>query len=528
MNKSFISHIEDVLADDSAPESEYDSKSLKRKKKQNKIRRWAMDKLVKRGSAKESGKETPTEGDDISITSRDVASARTLPLSVASARTLPLRERKSTFSVGDLPPPKPPRAKKVKSVAMETSVMEPLLSTEDPMSEEWYKSGTLFEAEDFCDSIMEVIKNIGYTCDSPASSMMHSDSPVPADNQNEVNENNQCEEEVIANGNVLECDSSMNKTLTPLTIKTQDLTDGDQASDRIYEEIPDEFQRYNGDDKMSTESLHDEASVSVATTVNTRGLREKSVSASDVSLEFFSAHSSPIGTLDNCGSPVTENSEPPTTATRKPAKKQETTAWMSEDSSSGCNSGTNLLLQESPPVSKASTMKISPDTSNNNANFVTQTSIPNSVSIEISEAGGVTKDSEPSITPGESDTGPAYTTIKSNMDNDCSSSTLVVGNATEENPEVTSSNPEITSSPAEVTSSVASASSLKVSSGNPSPVISALALPEAGDPFTSDDELEDNGRPSSTIEPIIIPLSKSAHEVGSLNSSSHVYYVSIG
>ena len=107
-----------------------------------------------------------------------------------------------------------------------------------------------------------------------------------------------------------------------------------------------------------------------------------------------------------------------------------------------------------------------------------------------------------------------------------SSSTLVpANNATEENPEVKSSNSEVTSSLPEVTSSTAEmtsitdATSLKVSSGTASPVASVLAPPETGDPFTSDDELEDSGRPSSTPEPIIIPLSKSAHEVG-----GHIHY----
>ena len=535
VNKPLISHSEDALADDSAPESEYDTKSLKRKKKQNKIRRWAMDKLVKR--AKESvatSKETPSatsEGDDISITSRDVP----------PVRTYSLRERKSTLSVGEMPPPKPPRTKKIKSAVLETSVMEPLLSTEDPIAEGWYKSGSLFEKEDFCDSIMEVIKNIGYTCDSPSNNMMNNDNEVPTDNvvQSTHSESKQGEEEVIANGNVLECDGSVNKTLAPLTVETQDLTDGNQPGIHVDEEIPDEFQRYNGDDQLSTtESLHEEAATSETTA--TRTIREKSVSASDISLEFYSAHSSPIGTLDSCGSPIAENPELITTITSKPAKKLETTAWTSDDSSSGATSG--ISLQESPPSSKASTTNVTSNVSSTDTNIVasttnvsanistsdanvgTQTSVnvPSSIAIEISEAGGVNKDGEPCSTPGESDTGPSYVTIKNNMDTDVSSSTLVpANNANEENPEVKSSNPEVTSSLPEVTSSTAEmtsitdATSLKVSSGTASPVASVLAPPETGDPFTSDDELEDSGRPSSTPEPIIIPLSKSAHEVGS-------------
>ena len=486
-----------------------------------------MDKLVKRGSVKEGGtvgKETPSvvcEGDDVSITSRDVS----------TARTLPLRERKSTFSVGEIPPPKPPRTKKTKSVVMETSVTEPLLSTEDPVSEGWYKSGSLFETDDFCDSIMEVIKNIGYTCDSPASSMMQSDSEMPADTpgQNVLHGNNRCEEEVIANGNVLS-DSPINKTST---VKTQDLTDSPisktvetpdliQSNDHLYEEIPDVFQRYNGDDKVFTESVQEEASTSVTITT-TRTMREKSVSASDVSLEFYSAHSSPINTMDGCSSPVQGAPELAIAVTRKPARKLENTAWVSEDSSNEASSGTNLL-QDSPPLSKATMANVSPT---GDANVVTQNSVnvPNSVCIEISEAGGVTKDSEPCGTPGESDTGPSYTVVKGNLDTDVSSSTLVAGNvATEENPEVTSLTLEVTSSTPETTSSnpevmsnpevTLLVSDAKVSSGTASPVISsALTLPEAGDPFTSDEELDDNGRPSSTPEPIIIPLSKSAHEV---------------
>ena len=561
VNKPLIIHSEDLLADDSAPESEYDSKSLKRKKKQNKIRRWAMDKLVKRGSTKEGGtvgKEMPSivsEGDDVSITSKD----GTL------TRTLPLRERKATFSVGEMPPPKPPRTKKTKSVIMETSVTEPLLSTEDPTSEEWYKSGSLFETDDFCDSIMEVIKNIGYTCDSPASSMMQSDGETRTDSPglNVHHRNNQCEEEVIANGNVLASNSPINKTLTvetrdltdspinktltvetrdltdspinktltvktrdftdspidtTLTVETQDPTESRQPSEHLYEEIPDEFQRYNGEDKVSTESLQEEASTCVTTT---RTMKEKSVSASDVSLEFFSAHSSPINTLDSCSSPVQEPTEPILAVTRKPAKKLETTAWVSEDSSNEASSGTNLL-QDSPPLSKAPMTNVSPNISIGDGN-VTQ----NSVNIEISEAGGVTKDSEPCGTPGESDTGPSYTIVKGNLDTDVSSSTLVAGNtAPEENTEatpltveVTSSTPEITSSTPEMTSSNPEVTSImtdaNINSGTASPVVSsALTLPpEGGDPFTSDEELDDNGRPSSTPEPIIIPLSKSAHEV---------------
>ena len=486
-----------------------------------------MDKLVKRGNTKESattGKEIPSatsEGDDISITSRDVP----------AVRTYSLRERKSTMSMGEMPPPKPPRTKKIKSAVLETSVMEPLLSTEDPTAEEWYKSGSLFEKDDFCDSIMEVIKNIGYTCDSPSNNMMRSDGEVPIDNpvQATHHEGNQGDEEVIANGNVLECDASVNKTLTPLTVETQDLTDGNQPSVHVDEEIPDEFQRYNGDDQLSTESLHEEAATSVTTT--NRTLREKSVSASDVSLEFYSAHSSPIGTLDSCGSPIAENPEPIMAVTRKPATKLEMITWTSDDSSSGATSGTSLL-QESPPLSKASITNVTSNISTSDANIVTQTPVnaPSSIAIEISEAGGVNKDGETCSTPGESDTGPSYVTVKSNMDTEVSSSTLVpAGNTTEENAEVTSSNsdvmssnPEVTSSLPEVTSSstaevasITDATSLKISSGTASPVASVLAPPETGDPFTSDDELEDNGRPSSTPEPIIIPLSKSAHEVSS-------------
>ena len=494
-----------------------------------------MDKLVKRGNTKDgatTGKETPTatsEGDDISITSRDVP----------AVRTYSLRERKGTMSVGEMPPPKPPRTKKIKSAMLETSVMEPLLSTEDPVAEEWYKSGSLFEKEDFCDSIMEVIKNIGYTCDSPSNNMMRSDGEIPTDNpvQTTHNESNQGDEEVIANGNVLECDASINKTLTPLTLETQDLTDGNQPSTHVDEEIPDEFQRYNGDDQLSTESLHEEAAASVTTT--NRTLREKSVSASDVSLEFYSAHSSPIGTLDSCGSPIAENTEPIMSIIRKPAKKLETIAWTSDDSSSGATSGTSLL-QDSPPLSKASTTNVTSNVSTSDADVVTQTpvNVPSSIAIEISEAGGVNKDGEPCSTPGESDTGPSYVAVKSQMDTEVSSSTLVPAvNTTEENTEVTSSNsdvmssnPDVTSSLPETTSllpevtlsstaaevtSITDATSLKISSGTASPVASVLAPPETGDPFTSDDELEDNGRPSSTPEPIIIPLSKSAHEVSS-------------
>ena len=519
VNKPLISHCEDLLADDSAPESEYDSKSLKRKKKQNKIRRWAMDKLVKRGSTKEGGlsKETPSivsEGDDVSITSKDAS----------LARTLPLRERKATFSVGEMPPPKPPRTKKTKSVVMESSVMEPLLSTEDPVSEEWYRSGSLFETDDFCDSIMEVIKNIGYTCDSPASSMMQSDGETRTDSpgQNVHHGNNQCEEEVIANGNVLTSNSPINKTLTvethdltdspidkTLTVETQNPTESWQPNEHIYEEIPEEFQRYNGEDKASTESLQEETS----TVATTRTMKEKSVSASDVSLEFFSAHSSPINTLDSCSSPVQDPPEPILAVTRKPAKKLESTAWVSEDSSNEASSGTNLL-QDSPPLSKAPMINVSPNISTGDGNVM-----QNSMNIEISEAGGVTKDSEPCDTPGESDTGPSYTIVKGNLDTDVSTSTLIAGNTTtEENTEatslileVTSSTPEMTSSNPEVTSLITDSN---VNSGTASPVVSsALTLPEPGDPFTSDEELDDNGRPSSAPEPIIIPLSKSPHEV---------------
>ena len=537
-----------MLADDSAPESEYDTKSLKRKKKQNKIRRWAMDKLVKRGIAKDAStvvKETPSivsEGDDISITSRDVP----------SARTLPLRERKATYSVGELPPPKPPRTKKIKSLIMETSVTEPLLSSEDPVSEEWYKSGSLFET-DFCDSIMEVIKNIGYTCDSPSSSMMQSDGEVPSTDNSTLREKNRCDD-VIANGNVLE--SPISKTsaaeaqdLTDgpvdkaLTIETRNLSETNQSDDRFNEEIPDEFQRYNGDDKASTESILvlDDPSLSLPAPV-TKVLREKSISASDVSLEFFSAHSSPINSIDNCGSPMHEATDP-VMVSKKPAKKLETTASVSEESSNEGNSSTNLL-GDSSPLSKSPMANVTSHGSTDDTHAITR----NSLNVEISEAGGVTKDSEPcSSTPGEPDTGPSYTVVKTSIDTDVSSSTLVAGNASTEevtslnldvtssNLEVTSSNQEMTLSNPEVTSSnpqVASSNqNPEVTSSNPKvplPVTSAinddttspmtsstLVLPGAasGDPFTSDEELDDNGRPSSAPEPIIIPLSKTAHEV---------------
>ena len=532
VNKPLSSPCEDMLADDSAPESEYDTKSLKRKKKQNKIRRWAMDKLVKRGIAKDTGavvKEIPSivsEGDDISITSRDV------PL----ARTLPLRERKGTYSVGELPPPKPPRTRKIKSVVMETSVTEPLLSSEDPVSEEWYKSGSLFET-DFCDSIMEVIKNIGYTCDSPSSSMMQSDGEVPSTDNPVLGENNRCDD-VIANGNVLESGSPTSKTLAaetqdltdgpidkPLTIETRNLSVKNQSDDRFNEEIPDEFQCYNGDNKASTENIHEDASLSLPTPA-TKVLREKSVSASDVSLEFFSAHSSPINSIDNCGSPVQEISEP-VMVTKKPAQKLDTTAWVSEESSNEGNSSTNL--RDSPPLSKSSIENVSPHCSTDETHVVTR----NSPNVEISEAGEVNKDSEPSSTPGEPDTGPSYTVIKTNIDTDVSSSTLVGENASTEevtssNPDVMSSNPEMTSSNQEGKSSNQEATSsnpevkspvtsaVKINNDTTSPMTSSvLALPEAasGDPFTSDEELDDNGRPSSAPEPIIIPLSKTAHEV---------------
>ena len=573
INKSLISHTDDVLADESAPESEYDSKSLKRKKRQNKIRRWAMDKLVKRGGAKEgttSGKESPSlgpDGDDSSVASKDSL----------AVRTLPLRERKSTFSSGELPPPKPPRSRKAKSTIMETSVTEPLLSTEEPASEEWYKSGSLFETDDFCDSIMEVIKNIGYTCESPPNMLLSDevscDTPVQSGN-------NKCEEEVIANGNVLVSNSPLGKTLTPPTVEiqdvtnnnqdvansnqdvvndsqnvtngnqdvassnqdvassnqdvasgnqdvasgnqnvgndsqdvtngnqdvassNQDVTNGNQPNDHVDEEIPDEFQCYNGDDKMSTESPQEELPSSFVT----RHLREKSVSASDVSLEFFSAHSSPVNINDNCELPIPDQT--------KPARKLETVTWTSEDSSSATPSITNIP-QESPPSSKASTTNVSPLASTSDGHIVTQTSekIPTSISIEISEAtGGVSKDSELSSTPGEQDTGPSYTIIKSQTDADVNSSTVVEGGImVEENSEVTSSVND----------------NAKISSGTASPVTaSTLLLPDAatGDPFTSDDELDDNGRPVSTLEPIIIPLSKSAHEVNNTEILHNAFLV---
>jgi len=495
VNKPF-GHVDEVLADDSAPESEYDTKSLKRKKKQNKIRRWAMDKLVKRGT-KESvlvGRESPSiapdADDNISITSKDVV-----------VKTPSLRERKTTLSVGELPPPKPPRVRKIKSEIMETSVMEPLLSTEDPDTGDWYKSGSLFETGDLCDSIMEVIKNIGYTCDSPASSMMQSDAEVPpADSpvQNVFHRSNKCEEEVIANGNVLESDDGpLERTLIPLTVETQNLTNSNQPNDHIYEEIPDEFQRYNGDDKVTTASPLGEIPPSLAT----RNLREKSVSASDVSLEFFSAHSSPINSVDTQDSPVHENPQSIVTVTSKPAKKLEAISWTSEDSSNGANSSTNML-QESPPHPNVSTTNVNPNASTNDANIVRQNSsnLPNSISIEISEpgSGGVNKDSEPCGTQGELDTGPSYMIAKSQADVDASSATVV-----EDNTITSDENSEMTSSVID---------GVKVDNGTASQV--TLTLPEATEPFTSDEEQDENGvRPSSTPEPIIIPLSKSAHEV---------------
>jgi len=344
INKPFNS-TEDFLADDSAPESEYDSKSLKRKKKQNKIRRWAMDKIMKRAanSVREGmgiiGRESPSVAADdefIAVESQQDP----------AARTLTLKERKSTFSVSDLPPPKPPRSRKAKSALLEKSVMEPLLSGEDPITGDWYKEGSLFEKEDFCDSILEVIKNIGYTCESPGSSMLQSDTEASTavNDADQDHSGKKQSEEVIANSNFLE--ESMEVTFPVKKQSENDFTDG-PSSGHIYEEIPDEFQRYRAEDDTdgnTSSNLYEE----VVTSLNAKAIKEKSVSASDVSLEFFSAHSSPVSSFSSPMIP--ENSEPVYAQVRKPAKKLDSVASNSEESSSGVVSCTSIL-QESPPSS---------------------------------------------------------------------------------------------------------------------------------------------------------------------------------
>jgi len=562
INKPFNS-TEDFLADDSAPESEYDSKSLKRKKKQNKIRRWAMDKIVKRAanSVREGmgiiGRESPSVAADdefIAIESQQDP----------ATRTLTLKERKSTLSVGDLPPPKPPRSRKAKSVLLEKSVMEPLLSGEDPMAGDWYKEGSLFEKEDFCDSILEVIKNIGYTCESPGSSMLQSDTEASTaiNGADQDHSGKKQSEEVIANSNFLE--ESMEATFPVKKQSELDFTDGPSGG-HIYEEIPDEFQRYRAEDDTdgnTSSNLYEE----VVTSLNAKAIKERSVSASDVSLEFFSAHSSPVSSFDIRSSPmIPENSEPVYTQVRKPAKKLDSVASNSEESSSGIVSCTSIL-QESPlsshkGISEVIVTNVS-DVTNSKENSpgeisqernspsvdttslereslapsdtsqdttktdqeqdsisLTTTGIDNTSTVTLkpidsleppptSVALAEATTGETCNTPAsEHDTGPPYTVVEtvtntSPVEQDSiteGDTTVVINGASGDTTEVTTGNGFV-----------------KVSNGTAiSPVMARLLLPvvDGVDPFTSDDELEDN-RPLNTPEPIIIPLTKTAHEVG--------------
>jgi len=555
--------VEDFLADDSAPESEYDSKSLKRKKKQNKIRRWAMDKIVKRAanSVREGigiiGRESPSVAadDEFSVGESQQDSA---------ARTLTLKERKSASSVGDQPPPKPPRSRKAKSVLLEKSVMEPLLSGEDPMAGDWYKEGSLFEKEDFCDSILEVIKNIGYTCESPGSSMLQSDTEASTaiDGTAQSRPGTKQNEEVIANSNFLE--ESM-ETTSPLKKQSElDFTDGPSGG-HIYEEIPEEFQRYSAEDDAggnTPSNLYEE----VVTSLNAKAMKEKSVSTSDVSLEFFSAHSSPVSSFDVRSSPmIPENSEPVYTPVRKPAKKLDSIASNSEESSSGVVSCTSIL-QESPQSSHKSPAGSSEiiftdattvnDITNSKENYPGDVSLEQNLpSISLKHesvapsntAQGTTKiDSEQDSTSppttdidnntvtlkridsleppptnvdaaneetcntpaSEHDTGPPYTVVETVTNTPpVEQDTITEGDTGE----------VINDTSGDKTTEVTTENGLvKVSNGSVvSPVMARLLLPvvDGADPFTSDDELDDN-RLLNTPEPIIIPLTKSANEVG--------------
>ena len=550
---------EDFLADDSAPESEYDSKSLKRKKKQNKIRRWAMDKIVKRAanSVREGigiiGRESPAvPGDDeVSIGENQNEMA---------VRTLSLKERKPTFSSGEMPPPKPPRSRKAKSAVLEKSVMEPLLAGEDPMSGDWYKGGSLFEKEDFCDSILEVIKNIGYTCESPGSSMLQSDTEAPAAVNGEDNSDRKKNEEVIANSNFLE--ESTEVTSLAKRRSGDDFTDS-PSGEPIYEEIPDEFQQYSAEDDASNMgiSMYEE----VVTSLNARAMKEKSVSASDVSLEFFSAHSSPTNSFDNHTSPmIPEDSEPVYALVNKPAKKLENTAWNSEESTSGVVSCTSIL-QESPPPSKSpagvselivadatpstdvvsskenspeeiSQEKNSPNVevtnlepelvaAGNDSDSAQDTTEPKSSAlltasgtdstvtlkrmdlIEPSSKAISGQTNEACSTPAsEHDTGPPCMVIESNSNTPSVEQDDVPEDKTTVVIEDASSDV--------VTSELPMHNGL-VKMGDGSPVMTKLLLPvvDNADLFASEDELDDT-RALNTPEPIIIPLTKTAHEVG--------------
>ena len=542
---------EDFLADDSAPESEYDSKSLRRKKRQFKIRRWAMDKIVKRAanSVKEGigiiGRESPSVAadDELSIgeSQQDLA-----------ARTLSLKERKSTFSAGELPPPKPPRSRKTKSVLLEKSVMEPLLSGEDPMAGDWYKGGSLFEKEDFCDSILEVIKNIGYTCESPGSSMLQSDSEAPAtlDGADQDDSGSKQNEEVIANNNFLE--ESMEVTSPAKKQSGHDSTDGPSGG-HIYEEIPEEFQRYSAEDdtgKTST-NLYEE----VVTSLNARAMKETSVSTSDVSLEFFSAHSSPVSSFDVRSSPmIPENSEPIYTQVRKPAKKLNSIAWNSEESFSGLVNCSGVL-QESPPSNKspavvtdATTVTDMANSKENSPGNISQEQ--NSPSIDVTSesvaAGPVSDTTQEQDSTSLATTGIDNTVTLKRIDSleppptssalaEATSGETCNTPASEHELYMVVETVSITTPPIEqdnvtegdTTAVINDASSdtttdlttdnglIKVTNGSAvSPVMAKLLLPvvDNADPFTSEDELDDH-RPCNILEPIIIPLTKTAHEV---------------